>query len=208
MKNLLFMLVVACFAFSLEDKAVPHNLGSAATLSADSFNANFDTLGVWSGRWIDSIDVKFMRFTDTDSVIDGDSGYFDTITATDSIFFDKDVRFNDGVKLGDDDSVPPLKISYFTGDLSGLSEGDSIAVALPNSISASNVYGLSAICQDSGAATKYILPNDRPAYAGPGEREYFVYLLGDKDSIRIKTDASNSARIINRTVTVMIWYTD
>lgn len=58
------VLFFACSLFALSDVTVPNTFVDSAIIEAADFNQNFDTLEAWVARTNDSLDAKFIRFTD------------------------------------------------------------------------------------------------------------------------------------------------
>lgn len=71
MRKVLLIVLALFFALNaLDDVTVPFTFNNGDTIYAAQFNANYDTLEQWIARTNDSIDLRFMRFTDLSS---GDS---------------------------------------------------------------------------------------------------------------------------------------
>lgn len=58
------VLAIAGAAWALTDVTVPKTFVDSAIIEAADFNQNFDTLEAWAARTNDSLDQKFIRFTD------------------------------------------------------------------------------------------------------------------------------------------------
>jgi hypothetical protein len=74
LKIIFFLIAVFCFnVFSLDSFTVAKTYTDADTLYASDLNKNPDSIAAWSGRLVDSINIKFARLTSSGKKITIDS---------------------------------------------------------------------------------------------------------------------------------------
>ncbi|CAK0764414.1 exported hypothetical protein [Gammaproteobacteria bacterium] len=67
MRFIFIALLFALSAWALDDITVPNTFQDSAVIEADDFNDNFDTLEAWAARLNDSLNTKWMRWTNLSS---------------------------------------------------------------------------------------------------------------------------------------------
>jgi len=107
MKKLLSILLFSFLAsHALDNPSVPNAFSSGNTILASEFNDNYDSLVQWGIRTNDSLDAKFIRFTDFDS---GDSTLgriqADTVIITDQFIFNEAAAADRDARMEGDTEV-------------------------------------------------------------------------------------------------------
>jgi len=64
MKQLLFVLALSFCAFSMNDLVIPNTFVDSGVIQASEFNQNNDSVEIWAAKIVDTLDDKFIRFTD------------------------------------------------------------------------------------------------------------------------------------------------
>lgn len=67
MKNLLFLLICVVMVRAFDDATVPNTFSAGTRAVAGDVNENFDSLKTAHNRTVDTIEIKFIRFTDLTS---------------------------------------------------------------------------------------------------------------------------------------------
>lgn len=64
MKSISLIFLITCFVFSMDDFTVSNIFIDSSIIEADDFNENFEEIRDWIEKTNDSIDQKFVRFSD------------------------------------------------------------------------------------------------------------------------------------------------
>jgi len=127
--KLLFLMAISIFA--LNDATVPYTFSTGEKVLASQFNSNFDTLETWISRTNDSIDEKFIRFSDLNGgdstlrvdTVYGGSSVWTGISIIDSLVVTKQIQGNlKGAVVGN-------VIGNVTGNLTGNVTGNASGTA-------------------------------------------------------------------------------
>jgi len=98
--KLLFLMAISIFA--LNDATVPYTFTTGEKILASQFNSNFDTIETWIAKTNDSIDDKFIRFSDLNGgdstlrvdTVYGGSSVWTGIAIIDSLVVTKQIQGN------------------------------------------------------------------------------------------------------------------